>query len=108
MSKESRKVYDKVNPSSDGRKFIPLSTNAMHYVDHPKMRPNMLILYAIIVDRYNVDKGIAYPSLERLAVDCGVRYNATSEQVEIVKEVGLIDSPQKRRCDPPDPLVAAA
>ena len=104
MSKESRKVYDKVNPSANGRKYIPLSTNAMHYVHHPKMRPNMLILYAIIVDRYNVDKGFAYPSLERLAVDYGMSYNATSNHVEILKEVGLIDYPEKGSYVPLEPL----
>ena len=104
MPKEIRKIYDKENPSADGRKFIPLSSNALHYVYHPKMRPNMIVLYAIIVDRYNVSKGFAFPSLEQLAVDYGMSYNATSEHVEILKEVGLIDYPEKGYYVPLEPL----
>jgi len=104
MEKEERKVYDKRNPSADGRKFIPLSSNALHYVHHPKMRPNMIVLYAIIVDMYNVDEGFAYPSLERLSVDYGMSYNATSNHVEILKEVGLIDYMEKGYYVPLEPL----
>src|SRR5690625_7648386 len=76
----------------------------MHNAHQPKMRPTMLILYAIIVDRYNVDKGFAYPSLERLAIDYGMSYNATSEHVEILTEVGLIDYHEKCSYVPLEPL----
>src|SRR5690625_3200206 len=86
---------------------MPLSTNSIHYVHHPKMRPNMLVLYAIIVDRYNVTEGFAYPSLEQLAVDYGMSYNATSDHVEILKEVGLIDYPEKGYYVPLEPLEKA-
>jgi|SRR5690625_1557728 len=101
---ESRKVYDKNNPGADGRNFVPLSSNALHYVHHPKVRPNMLFLYALLVDKYNVQEGFAYPSLERLAVDYGMSYNATSDHVEILKEVGLIDYPEKGYYVPLEPL----
>lgn len=102
----TRKVYDKRNPSADGRKFTPLPRNAMHYVYHPKMNPSMLILYAIIIDRYNVDEGFASPSLERLSVDYGMSYNATSDHIEVLKEVGLIDYPEKGYYVPLEPLEA--
>src|SRR5690625_3339532 len=64
----------------------------------------MNVLYAIIVDKYNVEDGFAYPSLERLAVDYGMSYNATSEHVKILKEVGLIDYPEKGYYVPLEPL----
>jgi|SRR5690625_2622586 len=104
MQKITRKVYDKKNPSADGRKFIPLPSDALHYVHHPKMRPNMLVLYAIIVDKYNAEEGFSYPSLERLSVDYGMSYNATSKHVEILKEIGLIDYPEKGYYVPLEPL----
>lgn len=107
MTDKERKVYDKDNPSANGRKFIPLSSNAIHYVHHPKVRPNMLVLYAILVDKYNVNEGFAFPSLESLALEYGMSYNATSDHVEVLKEVGLIDYPEKGYYVPLEPLSEA-
>src|SRR5690625_7214591 len=64
----------------------------------------MNVLYAIIVDKYNVEDGFSYPSLERLSVDYGMSYNATSKHVEILKEIGLIDYPEKGYYVPLEPL----
>lgn len=104
MTNKERKIYDKENPSANGRKFIPLSPNALHYVHHPKMNPSMITLYGIIVDFYNTTEGFAFPSLEQLALKYGMSYNATSKHVEILKEIGLIDYPEKGYYVPLEPL----
>jgi|SRR5690625_2299980 len=101
---KERKIFDKKNPNAGGKQFIPLPKDAMHYVHHPEMRPNMLMLYAIIIDRYNDDKGFAFPSLNSLAVDYGMSRNITSNHIEILKKVGLIDYPEKGYYVPLVPL----
>lgn len=107
MSEQIRKVYDKANPSANGRKFIPLSSNVKHYVHHPKMNPSLIFLYALIVDKYNVEEGRAYPSIDTLTVEYGASRNTTSSHIEILKEVGLIDYPEKGSYLPLEPLEAA-
>lgn len=102
-----RKIYDKAHPSANGRTFIPLSSNAKHYVHHPKMNPGMLYLYALIVDKYNVAEGHAYPSIDTLTVEYGVSRNTADRHIEILKEVGLIDYPEKGSYLPLEPLDAA-
>jgi|SRR5690625_8413 len=107
MNDNRRKVFNKRNPSESGGVFTPLPADAYHYVHHPDMRPNMLILYALIIDYYNVEEGFAYPSLERLSVDYGMSYNATSKHIETLKAVGLIDYPEKGYYVPLEPLSKA-
>lgn len=102
-----RRIYDKTNPSANGRKFIPLSANVKHYVHHPKMNPALLFLYALIVDKYNVAEGRAYPSIDTLSVEYGMSRNSTDKHIEILKEVGLIDYPEKGSYLPLEPLEAA-
>lgn len=102
-----RKIYDKKNPGANGRTFIPLDSDAKHYVHHPKMNPSLLFLYALIVDKYNVEEGRAYPSIEGLSVEYGVSPTTTDKHVEILKEVGLIDYPEKGSYVPLEPLSAA-
>lgn len=104
MTERHRHIYDKSSPGANGRKFIPFPSDAKHYVHHPKVNPGMLLLYAILIDRYNVDVGYAYPGLDSLAVEYGTSYNTTSKHVEILKEVGLIDYPEKGRYVPLEPL----
>lgn len=90
MGELIREVFDKENPGADGRNFIPLSSNAKHYIHHDKMDAGKLFLYGLIVDYYNVDKGVAWPSLERLAVDYGKTSKTTGNHLKDLREVGLI------------------
>lgn len=103
----NRKIYDKKSPSADGRTFIPLSSNVKHYVHHPKMKPAMVYLYALIVDKYNAAEGRAFPSIDTLTVEYGTSRNTTDSHVEVLKEVGLIDYPEKGSYLPLEPLTQA-
>src|SRR5690606_2516720 len=84
--------------------FIPLPSDAKHYVHHPKVTPDMLFLYAIIIDYYNVEKGFAFPAEETLSIDYGRATNTVSKHLDILKEVGLIDFPDKGYYVPLKPL----
>lgn len=101
-----RTVYNKVNPSADGT-YTPLPSDAMHYVHHPKMTPDMLFLYALIIDYYNVDEGFAFPAEETLSIDYGRATNTVSKHLDVLKKVGLIDFPEKGHYVPLKPLSSA-
>lgn len=98
------KPYDKGNPSAEGRTFIPLSSNAKHYMHHDKMDAAKLFLYALIVDYYNVDLGYAFPSQERLAVDYGKTSKTTGSHLKDLRDVGLIAIPASGKYVPLEPL----
>lgn len=98
------KVFNKNNPGSDGKKFIPLSSNVRHYIYHENMDASKLYLYALIVDYYNVNLGYAYPSHERLAVDYGKTSKTTGKHLRDLKKVGLIKIPAKGKYVPLEPL----
>src|SRR5690625_7276489 len=65
MKKIERKVFDKRNPADEerGKFFIPFPSDARHYIYHPKMKPEYLYLYTLIIDYYNEAEGRAFPSL---------------------------------------------
>ncbi|MFF5400949.1 hypothetical protein ACFY5J_27105 [Peribacillus butanolivorans] len=50
---EERKVFDKRNPTKGDRNFIPIPSDARHYVHHERMSAEKLFLYALIIDYYN-------------------------------------------------------
>ena len=100
----SRKVFNKKAPSDGGNTYIPLPSNAMHYINHPKMDAGKLYLYALIIDYYNVDDGYAYPAIDTLSVKYGCVEDTTSKHLDILKEVGLIDFPEKGAYVPLEPL----
>jgi len=102
----NRKPINKRNPGEQGT-FIPLPSDARHYVHHPKVTPDMLFLYALIIDYYNVEKGFAFPSEETLSVDYGRATNTVSKHLDILREVGLIDFPSKGHYVPLAPMDAA-
>ena len=101
-----RTVFNKRNPGADGT-FTALPSDAFHYVHHPKVTPDMLFLYALIIDYYNVDEGFAFPAEETLSIDYGRATNTVSKHLEILREVGLIDFPEKGHYIPLKPLSAA-
>lgn len=107
MSEEKRKVYNKTQPSAEGRTFTPIPSTVRHYVHHPEIKPGMLYLYALIIDYYNVEQGYAFPSVDQLALDYGMSYNATSKHIEVLRDVGLIDYPEKGKYVPLEPLGAS-
>lgn len=90
-----RKVFNKGNPTEGERFFIPFPSDALHYVHHPEMNPDKLLLYALIIDYYNLQEGYAYPSIEKLSVRYGRAQDTTSGHLETLKAVGLIDYPEK-------------
>jgi len=71
------------------------------------MNPALLFLYALIVDKYNAAEGRAFPSIDTLTVEYGVSRNTTDKHVEVLKEVGLIDYPEKGSYLPLEPLTQA-
>lgn len=97
-------VFNKRNPSENGATFIPLPSDARHYVHHSRMSAEKLFLYQLIIDYYNVEKGFAHPSVERLAVNYGKSDKTTSAHLEDLKAVGLIDFPEKGFYVPLAPL----
>ncbi|CAN7225187.1 hypothetical protein [Rossellomorea sp. LjRoot5] len=101
-----RKPINKENPGANGKHFIAFPSDAKHYVHHPRMAPEKLFLYQLLIDYYNVDKGYAHPSLETLTIHYGKSYNTTVRHIEDLKVVGLLDYPKKGYYVPLQPLTA--
>lgn len=99
MTTESKqKIFDKLNPTAGNTKhFIPLPSDARHYIHHDKMSADKFYLYQLIIDHYNPtpEYGYAFPSIERLSVQYGKTPDTTSRHLDDLKEVGLIDFPEK-------------
>jgi DNA-binding transcriptional ArsR family regulator len=99
-----RKVFNKLTPSEDEKYFIPLPSDARHYIHHPQMSAAKLFLYALIIDYYNPQDGFAYPSIETLSVKYGKAPDTTSGHLDDLKAVGLVDFPEKGYYVPLVPL----
>lgn len=99
-----RKVFDKRNPTKDDRKFIPLPSDARHYIHHERMSADKMFLYSLIIDYYNPTEGHAFPSIETLALKYGHAPDTTSRHLDDLKAVGLIDFPEKGYYIPLVPL----
>ncbi|MDM5339690.1 helix-turn-helix domain-containing protein [Fictibacillus enclensis] len=91
----NRKVFDKHSPTKDEKFFIPLPSDALHYIHHDRISADKLFLYALIIDHYNPDHGYAFPSVERLSVMYGKAPDTTSRHLDDLKAAGLIDFPEK-------------
>ena len=98
MKKIERKVFDKRNPADDerGKFFIPFPSDAKHYIYHPKMMPEYLFLYTLIIDYYNEAESRAFPSLVTLEMVYKKHRDTTSKHLDVLKEVGLIDFERKQ------------
>lgn len=99
-----RKVFNKKSPTEEDKYFIPLPSDARHYIHHDKMSADKLFLYALIIDYYNPLEGCAFPSVETLSVKYGKVADTTSKHLDDLKEVGLIDFPSKGYYVPLVPL----
>lgn len=97
---------NKTEPGVNGRKFIPMPSDAMHYIHHDKMSADKLYLYALLIDYYNVDEGAAWPSQERLAVDYGKTSKTVGNHLKDLEAVGLLAIPIKGKYIPLEPLTA--
>ena len=106
MEKSKRKVFDKRNPSDEreGRFFIPLPSDAKHYIHHDKIDAGKLFLFALIIDYYNEDLGYAFPSRERLSVDYGKTSKTTGNHLRDLEKAGLIEIPARGKYVPLEPL----
>lgn len=93
-----RKVFNKRSPANEeeGRFFIPFPSDARHYLYHPKMEPEYLFLYTLIIDYYNPEEGRAFPSLVLLEMVYKKHRDTVSKHLDILKEVGLIDFERKQ------------
>ncbi|WP_088007206.1 helix-turn-helix domain-containing protein [Indiicoccus explosivorum] len=100
----NRPAFNKSNPSANGQKFIPIPSNARHYVHHDAMSADKLFLYALIIDYFNVDTGVAWPSVERLAVDYGKSSKTTGLHIRDLITAGLIVRPKTGKYVPLEPL----
>lgn len=98
MAGIQRKVFDKRNPADEdnGRFFVPFPSDARHYIYHPKMKPEYLFLYTLIIDYYNDKEGRAFPSLVTLEMVYKKHRDTVSKHIDILKEVGLIDFERKQ------------
>lgn len=99
-----RKVFDKRKPGADEKFFIPLPSDTRHYIHHDKMNADKMFLYALIIDHYNPIDGYAFPSIETLALKYGKVPDTTRKHLDDLKEVGLIDFPEKGYYVPLVPL----
>jgi hypothetical protein len=102
----SRKVFDKSKRMDDAY-FIKLPSNLRWYIYVDGYRPEMNYLYALIVDRYNVDLGYAFPSMLNLSREYGRTEPTTREHLRKLKDVGLIDYTEitgKKHYVPLEPL----
>ena len=97
-------AINKTNPGANDRKFIPFPNNALHYIHHDKMNADKLFLYALLIDRFNVEKGAAWPSHETLAVVYGKSSKTVGKHLSDLKDAGLIAIPSKGRYVPLEPL----
>ncbi|MBT2700651.1 helix-turn-helix domain-containing protein [Bacillus sp. ISL-40] len=91
-----RKVFNKTTPTEGGKHFIPLPSDARHYIHHDRINADKLFLYALIIDYYNLQEGFAFPSLETLSVKYGKVPDTTSKHLDDLKEVGLINFPPEK------------
>lgn len=99
-----RKIFDKTAPTEGDKFFIPLPSDAKHYVHHPQMSADKLFLYSLIIDYYNPQEGCAYPTIETLSIKYGKVPDTTSRHLDDLKAVGLIDFPEKGYYVPLVPL----
>ncbi|WP_404351642.1 helix-turn-helix domain-containing protein [Sutcliffiella horikoshii] len=99
-----RKIFDKSKLKENETKFIPLPSDIRHYIHHPKITADMMYLYGLIVDYYNVNEGYAYPTLYTLEVSYGKVRDTISKHLDVLKDVGLIDFPEKGTYFPLVPL----
>jgi DNA-binding transcriptional ArsR family regulator len=102
----NRKIFNKREPGANGKFFIPLPSDALHYIHHPKMSAEKLFLYLLLIDFYNPEEGFAFPSVDKLAISYGKAPDTTSRHLDDLKAVGLIDFPEKGHYVPLAPLDA--
>ncbi|MGJ7913802.1 helix-turn-helix domain-containing protein [Neobacillus sp. LXY-1] len=86
-----QKVWGKSKLKEMEGEFIALTQNITYYVYMVGYKPEMSYLYALIVDRYNVEKGYAFPSHYTLAKDYGTSEKTVGEHLKVLERVGLID-----------------
>lgn len=101
-----KQVFNKVEPTKGNKHFIPLPSDAKHYIYHDDMSAAKLFLYQLVIDYYNVKDGHAWPSIERLSIAYGMSPETTSKHIDDLKKVGLIDFPEKGFYVPLVPLTA--
>ncbi|MEH7237305.1 hypothetical protein [Bacillus sp. JJ1562] len=101
---KERRVFNKHTPTEGGKHFIPLPSDARHYIHHERMNADKLFLYSLIIDFYNPIEGYAFPSTEKLSVSYGKTADTTSGHLDDLKAVGLIDFPEKGYYVPLVPL----
>lgn len=101
-----RILFNKRTPTKGEKYFIPLPSDARHYIHLDCMSADKLFLYQLIIDYYNPQEGYAFPSIERLSIDYGKTPNTTSAHVDDLKTAGLIDFPEKGCYVPLVPLPA--
>lgn len=102
--RQKQPPYNKANPGANGNAFIPIPVEALHYVNHPRIEAEHLILFAIYIHYYNVEKGAAWPSRERLAREYGKSPRTITTHVSDLVAVGLLDKIGKGHYIPLTPL----
>lgn len=86
----SGRVFDKSKKTEDAH-FIKLPSNLRWYIYVDGFLSQMNYLYALIVDRFNVEQRYAYPSRLDLAREYGTTPKTLGVHLEKLRDVGLID-----------------
>jgi hypothetical protein len=87
--KGSNEIFDKSVKYED-EYHVKVPSNIFHYVYVPGFRPDHVYLYAIIVDKYNVKEGYAYPTQDQLAILYGKTTQSVRRDIRKLIDVGLV------------------
>jgi transcription initiation factor IIE alpha subunit len=67
------------------------------YTRLPDFKPQHVVMYAYLCDKYNAKAGYAYPTQTQIAEDLGIGVNAPGVIAKVLRKYGLIE--YKRRND---------
>ncbi|MGC4376201.1 helix-turn-helix domain-containing protein [Fictibacillus sp. Mic-4] len=82
-------VYDKTK-KYDGMVFFKRPKDTLNYLYLDKVNASTLLIYDLLCDYYNSEKGYAYPSMDTLALDSGMTRQAVGTHVKVLHEYGLV------------------
>lgn len=84
-------IFDK--SAFDDTHFIKMPSDLRHYL---LMSPygftaDTLLVYLLLVDKYNVNQGYAFPSQYTLALEMGKSLRTVKRHVGVLKDIGLLE-----------------
>jgi hypothetical protein len=83
-------VYDKTK-KYEGMTFFKRPKNTLYYLYLDGVNAATLLIYDLICDYYNNEKGYAYPSQDRLAADTAMRRETIGKHIKALAKYNLIE-----------------